>query len=651
MGFSLNYYRIKKMQLLNQLDKLQVVLQAMGNDTYLKKVEELRNQVENEHFQISVVGEFSRGKSTFINALLGKKFLPSSVKPTTTVLNIINYSKEPFIKLHNRKNGEEYISEEEFKRLVAPREPIVGDNESEKQYKEQVDYIGSIKYAEIGYPLSFCQEGVRIIDTPGTNDLDPAREMLTNSIIPQSDAAIILLSATMILSESEMSFLKDRILANDVQKIFIVVNHKDLLASSEDVEKVYNYAYKNLKDILQEPKIYMVSSKEALNARRKATGEELKNMRGRPISVKPFEESGFIELESALGDFLQFERGAVKLQRPIQRLEKLVAEVLEKQINFEYGSLNQQMEGLREKVRSFRKRVELIRRAGKDSLKKIDIALNLEESEVTKWYHAELVKITEKGLGTFEANRNLGIDEIGGKVEREIAPLERKLHEDKKKKMTETAIRIIEDISRQLNNEWFKLEGDMQSHGFLNTYNSKDMVQSDSLLPETIAKRSIFNDIFDDLGTAWETENSFIGKLAIGAGYIAATVIGATSFLVGGLWAWLTGDTEKEKFRRKLTEQMNSTEKKRRLQFKSEWDGMVNAISKQYRDIVNENVQQVENQLNMLLENAQLEETEINVKRELLKTRSHTLMQVQTDVRGLYHELMDPVKEEDGVKP
>ena len=196
MSFSLDFYTAKKKQLLNQLYKLEVMLQDMGNRNKKKKINEARNQVLKEQFQIVVVGEFSRGKSTFINALLGKKLLPSSAKPTTTLLNIITYSKESFIQLHFRKNGVKEINEEIFKQLVAPKEPTRGDKESEEIYEKQNELFKSIEYAEIGHPISFCKDGVRIIDTPGTNDLDPVREQLTNSIIPQSDAAILLLSAT-----------------------------------------------------------------------------------------------------------------------------------------------------------------------------------------------------------------------------------------------------------------------------------------------------------------------------------------------------------------------------------------------------------------------------------------------------------------------
>lgn len=648
MSFSLDYYTSKKSQLLDQLYKLQVVLREMGNNTDFKKVEDSIHQVKKEQFQIVVVGEFSRGKSTFINALLGKKLLPSSAKPTTTLLNIITYSREPFIRLHFRKKGVQDINEESFKRLVAPKDPIPGDRESEEEYEKQVNLFKSIEYAEIGHPLSFCKDGVRIIDTPGTNDLDPAREQITNNIIPQSDAAVLLLSAIKILSESEMSFLQDRILASDIQKIFIVVNQKDLLDSPAELEKVYNHAYANLKDILHQPKIYMVTAKEALNARRKADGEELVTKRGKPIPVLPLEESGFLELESALGDFLQFERGAVKLQKPLQRMDKLIADVLEKQIDFEYRALNQEMDGLQEKLASFRPRLDKVRRSGKESIKKIMMELNKEEANVTKWYDRELEKITTKGMATFDEYRHIGVDEISSKVEKAIAPLERKLHEAKKKKMTDTAKRVIAEMSKQLNNEWFQLEGDLQNLGSKNG-RAAEIVPA-GIVIEHEGKPSIFDEIFEELDTAWGRSTSFIGKIAIGVGFVATAVVGIASFLIGGAWAWLTGENEKTKFQRKLSAQLNTNESQRRLQFKQEWDGMVETIYKQYQEIVNENVQQVENQLNRLQENTLLEEKEIELKMEVLNRRSRALKGIQKELSGLYAGLVNHEIEKAGVR-
>ena len=92
------------------------------------------------------------------------------------------------------------------------------------------------------------------------------------------------------------------------------------------------------------------------------------------------------------------------------------------------------MDGIQEKVASFRPRLNEVHRTGKESLKKIVIELNKEESKVTKWYDEELAKITAKGMEAFDKNRYRGIDEIGGEVEKAIAPLERSLHENKRRK-------------------------------------------------------------------------------------------------------------------------------------------------------------------------------------------------------------------------
>ncbi|MGR5988729.1 hypothetical protein ACT7CT_25035 [Bacillus sanguinis] len=203
-------------------------------------------------------------------------------------------------------------------------------------------------------------------------------------------------------------------------------------------------------------------------------------------------------------------------------------------------------------------------------------------------------------------------------------------------------------MSKQLNNEWFKLEGDLKSLGsFSETLNE---IAPTGLVLESEVKHSIFDEIFDELDTAWERSNSFIGKLAIGAGFVATAVVGLASFIFGGAWAWFTGEDEKTKFRRKLSAQMDTSETQRRLHFKGEWDGMVKSIYKQYQEIVNENVQNVENQLNQLLENTLLEEKEIELKMEMLNRRSLAFKQIKNELSSLYQELINPAKEKAGAK-
>jgi GTPase SAR1 family protein len=643
MSFSLDYYSNRKNKLFELMNSLSLVLEDMGSELDMKVIAEEKEQILKEKLQVVVVGEFSRGKSTFINALLGKKVLPSSARPTTTLLNVISYSKEPFINIHFRDNkGTVKISEEIFNKLIAPKEPLRGDRIAEEAKEKQNELFKTIKYTEIGYPLSFCEAGVEIIDTPGTNDLDPAREQLTNSIIPKSDAAILILSAVKILSESEMSFLKDRILANDIQKIFIVINFRDLLESPDQIEKVYHYAYENLKSILHEPKIFMVAAKQALNAKRKEAGEEMVTKKGRPISVWDIEKTGFLEFESSLSDFLQYERGNVKLQKPTKRLSKLIEKVLEKQIAFEHRSLDQQMDGIQEKVLAFRPKLDKVRQIGKDSLRKIVIKLNQEEKDMNKWYESELQKISDKGMQTLEQYRNLSVNEISAKVEQAIAPMERRLHENKKEKMTETAKTVIKSMSNEISEEWFKLENEMQNIGSFEMGNGNFL--SMEIAQDYGDRPSIFDELLDNLDTAWEKSNSFIGKLTLGVGYAAAIVVGVVSFLFN----WLSGEDEKTKFRHKLSTQFDESKKQKQMSLENEWKSMVNAIYAQYKETVNSNVQEIENQLNQLLENSRLEEREIEKKLVLLNRRAVSLNKIKNDLDNLLLDLSQPQQQKVG---
>ncbi|MEC0304681.1 dynamin family protein, partial [Terribacillus saccharophilus] len=418
----------------------------------LTAIKEINRQLEKDTFKIVVVGEFSRGKSTFINALAGEKMLPSSVKPTTTLLNIISHSPSEFLKLHFKSGKESFIGESEFRSLVAPAEPRPGDKEAEKRYEQQLNELDKIKYVEIGRPLSFCEAGVEIIDTPGTNDLDPARAEITNTIIPQADAAILLLSARKILSKSEESFLRDRILASDIQKVFVVINFKDDFDEQEQ-SKIMDYARTHLSEILGEPKIHIISAKQALNARRKLNGEALIVRSGKPIPTVPLEDTGILELESALAEFLQYDRGIAKLGKPIHSLERLIHSILEDSLPFQRNSLFESKENIAIRIQEYQNEIKLLQKNGRKQKKDISLQIRQELKQLEKWHDTELKLIKQAAENACNKHIQKSPETIKTIVEEAIAPLDRLLHEKKEVRKQKIENDIISKYSSAFKGE------------------------------------------------------------------------------------------------------------------------------------------------------------------------------------------------------
>ncbi|WP_100405545.1 dynamin family protein [Bacillus solitudinis] len=632
MSFSLDVFKQTQTEVVQGFEQLSFLLAEMRLENEKEKVSVLKQQLQEEQFTIVVVGEFSRGKSTFINALLGKRVLPSLVRPTTVVLNKIIYKPEPSIELHYHDDDRmETITEEDFKKLIAPKEPLAGDEASMKEYESEVDKIKRVKHAEIGYPLPFCENGVQIIDTPGTNDLDPVREQITNNIIPTSDAAILLLAATKILSASEISFLRDRLLANDIHKIFIVINFKDEMQSEADVEKVMSYARNKLMPILADVKIFMVSAKEALNHRRIANGEVI-TFRGEPVQPWPLEKTGYLELEKALADFLQYDRGSVKLRKPIRQAVKLIDHVLKSQIEFEKSSLTNKVEGIQEKVKAYYPKLNEVKKIGMDAEKRIESALKAEALTLVEWYKDELKSISKVAMDVFEENQYEDSNEINYEVEQAIAPLERALHIEKNRRMNETIKSVIEKMSRNLNQEWAELDTTIQNLSGQGTLDVLDL----AAVAQVESQRSMFDDLIEELDDAWANSSSFLGKVAIGAGYALTLVASGISWVVG--W-FIPREDPVAKMKRQLISQLKETRRSKVIAFESQWRGLSKAVIVQFHQIVAQHVEQAEGQLSKLEQNARLATDEVQKKLEIIERREKRLKATKDQLESVYERV------------
>ncbi len=295
--------------LTEDLSQLKEYCEYIGLEHTAKSIGETIEKVAKEHFEVAIVGEFKRGKSTLINALLGQEVLPADVLPATATLNRVTYSEEPYVMVEYKNGEEEKVDINKLADYVTKL-----SYESEKKAE-------TVKQATVYYDTAFCKNNVDIIDTPGLND-DEQMTNVTLSILPEIDAAVFVISANSPFSQFEKEFLEKKMLTSDMGRIIFAVNcfgtfsKEDEDRIVETVEKrIGSYVMEKAKMVMGEnskefavykrkigtPKVIGVYAKKALMAKESGDAAML-------------EESNFPTFERVLESMLTQERGAITLQ-------------------------------------------------------------------------------------------------------------------------------------------------------------------------------------------------------------------------------------------------------------------------------------------------------------------------------------------------
>ncbi|MBD3347029.1 MAG: hypothetical protein GF401_18395 [Chitinivibrionales bacterium] len=193
-------------------------------DIYTERIEELRERLSKGKLHFAVLGQFNRGKSTFINALLGVKVLPTSVLPLTNVPTVIRYGRteKSIVSFSDEKDDEiAENSSEAIQQLLIKY--VTEENNPKNRHK-----VASV-HVECSSDL--VRNGTVIIDTPGFGSTFIHNTQTTIDLLSECDAAFFLLSADLPITEIEVSFLKE--MQKFVPRIFFVFNKVDLLNEEE----------------------------------------------------------------------------------------------------------------------------------------------------------------------------------------------------------------------------------------------------------------------------------------------------------------------------------------------------------------------------------------------------------------------------------
>jgi ribosome biogenesis GTPase A len=285
--------------------------------------EELREKIENNVFNLVVLGQFKRGKTSLINALLGAEILPTAVIPLTSIATILKYGETLHIKVYFNDGRVTEIEPATLTQYVTEK----GNPRNEKDVQEVI----------ITYPSSYLKDGVRLIDTPGVGSVYEHNTDVAYQYLPKSDAALFLLSVDQPVSKAELDFLKD--VKEYSHRIFFLQNKADYVGS-EDLNESIAFSKKIIEDCMgSEVKILPLSAKLALEGKLSGNKELI-------------EKSFLSKFEHILNTFLMQEKGDVLLLSITNNLLRLLSQA---RLGFELEmkSLVTPLEELKEKIKIF----------------------------------------------------------------------------------------------------------------------------------------------------------------------------------------------------------------------------------------------------------------------------------------------------------
>lgn len=260
------------------------------NPVLLQSIKKLEDDIRKSIFTVVVLGEFKRGKSTFVNALLGTPLLPMNILPETATINAIMYNDKPMLSVV-RMDGSQEEGEVSYEYL----QQFSASNSNDEALK-------SIKYIKIGYPLDLLKNRIVLVDTPGVSDLNQQRCDITYQFLPKANAVIFLLDANSPLKKSEKEFIETELFPLGIRDIIFLANKYDCIDEEEDGDDFLDdlkirlskaFQVDKVDAPLKEIEIYPVSALDALDGIEEHNSDKVRT-------------SGILQIKKRLIDILQY---------------------------------------------------------------------------------------------------------------------------------------------------------------------------------------------------------------------------------------------------------------------------------------------------------------------------------------------------------
>lgn len=273
-----------------------------------QKLQVIATRLAEERFHLAVLGQFKRGKSTLLNALLGQPLLPTPVVPLTAIPTFLFYAGTPQVHIvyHNGHPADTFTAPH-ANELTTTLAQFVTEEGNPHNHR-------NVAYVEVCYPAPLLRRGVVLIDTPGIGSTFRHNTEATLNFLSQCDAALFLVSADPPLTEVEVEFLKE--VRSQVARLFFILNKVDYLTPAERQTSL-----RFLKKMLQEQvgvenpePIFCISARQGAAARQ--TGDS-----------QLWQSSGMAGVEDHLVQFLVSDKTAVLQTALAGKMINLLADI------------------------------------------------------------------------------------------------------------------------------------------------------------------------------------------------------------------------------------------------------------------------------------------------------------------------------------
>jgi len=325
------------------LDRGRKLLEELGEPFFTDRVRlrELEERLTTERFHLAVLGQFKRGKSTLLNALIGEPLLPTSVVPLTSIPTFLFPGPKHHVRIRFLDGRIE-----EFADLSCDRAADILANYVTEE-RNRKNNLG-VAAAEVEHPSPLLHMGVVLIDTPGIGSTFRHNTDVTLKFLSQCDAALFVVSGDPPVTEVEVEFLNA--VQTKVTRLFFVMNKADYLGDEERRHAV-NFFKKVLREECglnaTEP-IFTVSAKQGLQG--KLSGDQ-----------SLWKSSGLDELQDHLLSFVVRDKTRT-LQVALAKKARDTAADATMRIRLQCRSLQLPQEDLEKRIGIFEETIKEVKR-------------------------------------------------------------------------------------------------------------------------------------------------------------------------------------------------------------------------------------------------------------------------------------------------